>query len=543
MSRLVVASCLALAAGCAANDAAQLMPNNTRCSTNADCLSGSTCIKTQCVPDSESSIDLSLLDFEISPPAESGYVTAQLLGKDYRTSAGTLFSVPKPVTFSCSVFDAVRDPITARVTIFGDPVARIPGRAVDQTLVVATAPVPVGYLPGPHVVRLEPIDQSSPGWETDFLVRSASSAQNGIKEYEQPALPRLMGEVVLRSSVETTVPGVQVRVYAQPSGLPSTTTITDVNGGFAVDLPNAASTTSFEIHADLPAQPSWGFVETLAVGAVQDRSFVVHLERTSTDSIGLAAIRVVGLGADGKPEPVARASVTLTAGSTLSAQIYSVRAVSGDDGYLSLPGSEPAPDHALQLLRARYTIDVDTGSDSDYRRLHSGFDLTSISLAARMDTQIGLSRRVPIAGQVNSAFGRPVAGARVEIEALETIATIATASADGSGQFTALLDPGRYLAKIVPLDSVAGGELLPVGFSGAIEVPDAPPGEVIQLPAITLPTGAVLHGTVAGADGEPLAGSDVEVFAEVSGRAVSLGLTSADTSGAFSIVLPISTAP
>lgn len=435
-----------------------------------------------------------------------------------------------PVVFNAvTVLDRESRAIAARLSIFGSD--RLPGRETDAFLVTSPdRPPGLSLLPGSYSVRVLPVDSALyPGIDIrSWLVRE--SGQSVRREFVLPPSYRtLSGEVVLRTSATTKVSDVEVRARSTASGLPSTVALSDQAGHFALSLPESEETT-FLLSASPRDSlvPAWGYEQVITVSG-ESRSVTIELEAT-TDSIrGESRLRVLGLS-DHAPEPVADATVTFTATTSLASRVFRASGVTDEQGYVSVrSGDLLAP---IALIAARYVVTVDPPPSSAFRRRQLTLDLSDIGPSVIVDKQIELGLRTLLTGTLRSSRGTPVAAAAVQLVPANGARQI-TAATDSAGTFSARVDPGSYLLRIEP--ARGSSQVLPVAFEAVI-VADAPS---VELPPITLPSGAILEGTVIGdADGALVERATVEAFVVDQGRSISLGHAETGKDGVFRLILP-----
>lgn len=512
--------------GCAANEQlAGISASN--CFTDEQCQPGFTCQNLVCV---DPNVDLNGIMIAVDPPAESAYASTHFLTMDIVAAGPAVaLTLPAPARFDYRVLDANGDRIDAHLTFAGT--RRIPGReAVISETFLSARPASLSLVPDRYQVRFLPVGTDVPGVDVPFEVRATTTQ----KDFTLSAtLRNVRGNVAHRADSNIRLPGVLVRAFSVPSGLPSSSSVTDADGAFNILLPDTDDT-SFRIIAEIGAdlQPAWRYEQIIRVERGEDRTLDIGLDRSADDRRGLARIRILGVRDEG-PGPIAGARVTLTASTALATQRFEVAGTTDREGYVvvSTPrGSEP-----LVVLAAQYGIAVEPPVNSAFGRSKGTIDLSRAGPDLIPDKQIELMRRPRVAGRIVSSAGQAVDHAILDFESLDTpTASLPSTTTDASGAYSIWLDPGRYLVRVDPGGAALAGEILPVGFT---EITVGDDGGDIVLPPARLPSGSVLNGVLYGAGGDVVPRANVEVFATEAGAARSIGRTVSDTNGLFSLVV------
>lgn len=535
MSHALRTSPLALlllaASGCGLDYGAQFRPE--RCEVDADCGEGRSCRDLVCVDLANRRV--AQLSVELTPPpTAAGLARTQVRGLSLPEGDEVLdFELPEAATFEGTrVIDAERqDPVAASVTISARD--RIPGREVDVHLSLSAAEGGAfSLVPGTYRARVLPLAGDRPGLEVQNWVVSRAGPSS-VKEFVLGARNRrLHGEVTLRTSRQAKLPAVRVRAVALPSGLPSTEALSDSEGRYEIELPETEDT-AFQLTAtpNDTGQPAWSYRQIVNVPRGEARLFDIGLEETSGASIGILGLAVLGTGQAGSPpEPIAQATVTLTATTSLPTRSFSLRGRTNEDGrVVSETSGEP-----LLILAARYRVEVEPPPAARYARTSTVIDLTRTGPSILTDKQLALAPRPEVRGRITSSLGQSLTGASLLVDDLERVIRPVQVITDERGGFLAHLDPGRYLLRIEGGQTQQGNDAHPVAFARL----DVPAGASTVEFLHSLPAGRVVRGRVIapGARG-PLAELGVELFLELDGRAVSLGRASTQKDGTYGLVI------
>lgn len=531
-SRAALAALLGLAAACSAQDSATAnLPPSETCDGITDCAEGRVCLDNRCVFGEAASLEG--IAVELVPPIDSPYAKTQLLDVDLSpTRFEVALTLPKPAEFDSEVLDASGKRIPARLTVFGDKLARIPGRDLDLSVVfVEDKLTRLRILPGEYTTRVEPFNAAYPGVDSvDWLVRRSGAA--GRKEFRLPAAYRKIQGVVGRAdAADVKVPGMIVRAFSSRSGLPSTIATTAEDGAFTIDRP-ATDATTFRLIAVFPEamQPAWGYEEIISVLVEQDRVVYPSVAETRPSDRVALALKVV----DADSAPVAGCTVTLTASTGVASRVFRVTGTTdaaGAVGLVSTSGRAP-----LVVLAAKYIVDVSPPPGARAASTQLSLDLASTTATAAAQT-IVTPRRVRVTGSVVTAQRNvPLARGQIQLEPLVGTTRIPKVALGTSGEFELWVDPGTYVARIEPAADTIDGEIIPPGFM-LVEVTSGRAEQ--EIPLFTMPNPTVLNGLVVSeAERVPVPRTEVELFANVRGRLVSLGRTSAGTTGHFTLVLP-----
>ena len=525
------AGLVAVIAGCSqSEDASGLFGPASGCTSDLECPSNALCMNLVCV--GRGSISLDRAHLEIRPPVDAPYVRHQRVDQSLDAINGGRISLPQPVTFDYSIRDDAGTAIAARLHIVGTD--RISGRERDVLQGYApNNPSQFRVEPGTYDVRIVPTESERPGLALEGLVVRASVAPI-IKEFRlPPTRRRIVGSVRQRTASNIPVEGVRVRATSRPSGLPSSSAVTLGDGLFEIELPETTDTT-FEVVAEVDAATaaSWRFEQVIQVFTDDTRRVLsIPFEPTSDQMRTMARIRVIGFGASG-PEAVPAAALTFTASTAPATKVFETSAITDKDGFVVVEtdtGEQP-----LDLVAARYTVDIDPPAGSRMARTTVSLDLSSVSPGVVPDRQLEVEPRVRVSGAVTSASGQAAPTVQVHFERLDSAVSRITALTDIEGRYAVWLDPGSHLVRVDPTGAGPIGEALAAGFRN-IDVGHA---ASIELPALTLPPPVAFEGTVVGAQEEPVAKSAVEVFVEAEGRVISVGRAVTDGAGAFRMVVP-----
>ena len=501
------------------------VPTPLECSDDRECSVDQSCHRGQCL-DVKPGV-LANVDVEITPPSTALAARTQLLARDLDTNTETELVLPAPTLFGAiQVLGDMGEPIAARLTIRGHD--RIPTRETDSILLLDSNRVTgVKLLPGLYDVRVLPTDAAKyPGIEIhDFEVRAGAMVPR--RELTVPTRYRtLTGEVTRRTTNQYKIPGVTVQATSIGSGLLSTRATTDQDGRFSILLPETPDT-SFVLTAvpaaDSLGAPSWSFSQTITFGQSQ-REIVIPLEETTAEVRGRVRLRVLGVGPDG-PIAVAGARVVLSATTGLDYRSFTVQAFTNGEGYLP----------ETPLLSATYRVTVEPPVDSPFQPTETRLELGVLNNNLIVDKQLELAPKTAVRGVVQSSSGQPVASATLLFERATGAPRPVSTTTDGDGSYALALEGGSYVVTISPTSNSRVSEPLPVK-TAAVEVPmgDA----AFELPPFALDAGTLLRAIVRDASGSPVARADVELFARVAGRPISLGRAISDESGRVSLVVP-----
>jgi hypothetical protein len=533
--RALVWTALLFGAGCGAPVDAG--PPVDRCLGAVDCGDGQTCLEGICVP--VLGPGPGVISAEVTPPRGSGYVTTQLLAVDLSEIEDALslsFSLPVPTDYELAVLDAVGAPVAADLLLFGG--ARIPGRTLAlQTFLDAGQRARTAMLAGLYTARIRPLALELPGVEVrGFNVRAQPTRV--LKEFRLPSTyRRLFGEVTSSVDSRRKLAGVRVRATSIGSGLLSTEAITDEQGRYLLLLPETDDA-FFRLRADPPAseQPAWSAEETVRVSRDADREYDLPLEPVTESVRGTLRLQILGVGADGSPEPIRRATVTLTStrSTAVDPPVHRVSGATDGSGDLVVDGPMGSTTR-VPVLKARYQVEVVPPAGAPFAANSQVLDLTGAGPGFVLDQQLKVQPRVRVSGTIVADEGVGVDAASVELIPLEPRLRAQSTSTDLQGRFEVRLDPGRYLLVARPERAVISGQVLAL-TTREVRVED---GAELILPELGLAPGVVVTGLVRGArDGAPLAGATVELFLPRAGQQLSLGRAESSADGTFTLVLP-----
>ncbi|MBI4814880.1 MAG: hypothetical protein HY791_01400 [Deltaproteobacteria bacterium] len=485
------------------------------CSTDADCPLGFECGFNSCGEKARPE-NLTSAYVEIIPPAGVPYARSQLISA---IGAASTIVLPEAQVFErVIVLNAVGESIAARVTVAGD--GRLPGLEIEPSvLVLPELPGRLTLSPGRYRAHVVPLDPSTPG----MLVRQWDVSSSGPRLEKQFILPgefpRLEGEVTSRASREQKRAGVRVRAYAVESGLASTEAVSDELGRFEIVLPKTDETTFLVKAAPRDAAgPTWGYEQVVVLAEGDERRLDIPLDDSLPETRGAVRLRVLGLGANG-PEPVLGARVTLTASIAPEFKVLRVEGTTSNDGTVV----SPETDELVEVLAARYLIEVRTSLRSEFRSANELVNLSSVHSDMIADAQVLLAKRVLVESRVLRG-GQAIADAQVELESEAGDVLSDHTAADGGLRLA--LDPGRWRMKIF-------GDGLPIELR-VVEVPDV---ESTVLDPVELARPIEFGGVIVGGRGEPISGATIGVYAVVEGRTAILGQARSADGGAFRMLL------
>jgi hypothetical protein len=522
--RLLLVAALGLAA-CAGDEERLAARDAAPCLEDLDCGDGLRCMAGAC--GRETDAPLERVSIELVPPAGAAAVRTQLLDLERGDGALGDLRLERGIELPVRVLDASGRPVAARITIEGTP--RIPGREVDVAETLSPdRPLLLRLAPGRYAARFDPLDPARPGVAVDaFEIRETTTG----KDFELPAsYRRLFGTVRLRTDGNVLVPGVRVRAVSVPSGLVSSSAVTDETGAYSILLPDTHDP-SVRVVAELDgdARPAWRFEQEIGLVVEGDRRLDIGFEPTPDPLRGLASVRVLGMG-DRGPEPIAGARVTLTASTAVPTQVFTVSGVTDAEGTVVVQtDAGVAP---LEVVAAEYRALVEPPTRSVFARTTITLDLRRTSPSFAPDKHVELPRRVQATGAVLTEDGRSVDGAVLDLEPLDLEgARLRSVTTDLRGGFSVWLDPGRYAVRVAPSAESA----LPTGRF-AIQVPR----DALTFPigTLRLPGGRVASGRILDVDGRPVQGAEVEVFGGAESPVTSLARVQSDAGGRFSVVLP-----
>lgn len=522
---------LALLSACDLSEATQFRPD--RCVVDDDCGEGRSCREMLCVDLVNRRV--AQLSAELTPPPTAqGLARTQVRALALPEGGEVLdFELPEAASFeNTRVIDGEsQEPVAASVIISAKD--RIPGREVDVRLSVSPSQTGAFRLvPGTYSARVLPLEGGRPGLEVQSWV-VGRAGPSSVKEFVLGARSRrLFGEVTLRTSRQAKLPGVRVRAIALPSGLSSTEAVSDSEGRYEIELPDTEDT-AFQL-TGTPSdttRPAWAFRQVVNVPRDEARRLDIGLEATSEASIGVLGLSIIGLRARGAvPEPVAQATVTLTATTTLVTRSFALRGLTNEDGrVVSESTGEP-----LLILAARYRVEIEPPPGALYARTSTIIDLSLTGPSIATDRQIALPPRPEVRGRITSSLGQSLVAAAVSIDDLDRVIRPVQVATDARGDFSAHLDPGRYLIRIEGGQTQESSEAHPVAFARLDVPPAASTVEFLH----SLPAGRVVRGQVTAPAGRGRAAEvGIELFLELEGRAVALGRTSTRMDGSYELVI------
>jgi hypothetical protein len=501
------------------------------CTRDDDCARGQ-CHDNLCVEPSAD--EIAPVDVEIRPDATSGLGATPFLAQTFVDGVAE-HTLARPVHHrEVVVFDGAGAPVDARVTFTGR--TRIPTRGTVATLhLSSTATIGVALLPDVYDLRVVP-DRADlaplvvRGWD----VRPGDDVAR--RELQLPARFRgLQGRVTLRTQHSVPVAGVVLEARGMTTGLVSSTAESDADGGYALRLPESEDVW-FEVRAVVPGALRFAYVGRVFLGtldAERSRRFDVALEDAEPDLVGAVSLAVVGASPDGAV-PVRDALVTLTASSAHPSRQLTVSARTAEKGLSKLVGAPVgAP---IPLLAGVYVVHVRPPANAEHAPLDATLDLSALGPGVILERQLVLDAKRAVVGRVASALGTPLAGAtvRLEREDEDGVPTSVVVVTDADGHFSARVAPGHHVVVVGPPGGVAIDEpLAPTAFS--VEV--GPEAE--DLGTFNLAPARLVRGRARTVDGAPLARAEVEIFARVGARAVTLVHATTDPNGDYFVLLPL----
>jgi hypothetical protein len=501
------------------------------CTRDADCARGQ-CHDNLCLEPSAD--EIAPVDVEVRPDAASGLGATPFLAQTFVGGVAE-HTVVRPVRHrEVVVFDGTGTPVDARVTFTGR--TRIPTRESAATLhLSSTTTVGVALIPDVYDLRVVP-DRADlaplvvRGWD----VRPGDDVAR--REFQLPARYRgLQGRVTLRTQHTVPVPGVVLEARGMTTGLVSSTAESDAEGRYALRLPECEDVW-FEVRASVPGALRFAYVGRVFLGmldAERSRRYDVALEDAQPDLIGAVSLAVVGASPDGAV-PVRDALVTLTASSAHPSRQLTVTARTADKGLSKLVGDPVgAP---IPLLAGTYVVHVRPPANVDHAPLDATLDLSALGPGVILERQLVLAAKRAVVGRVASALGTPLAGAtvRLEREDEDGVPTSVVVVTDADGHFAARVAPGYHVIVVGPPGGASIDEpLAPTAFP--VEVGP----EAADLGTFNLAPARLVRGRARTVDGAPLARAEVEIFARVGARAVTLVHATTDASGEYFVLLPL----
>jgi hypothetical protein len=136
-------------------------------------------------------------------------------------------------------------------------------------------------------------------------------------------------------------------------------------------------------------------------------------------------------------------------------------------------------------------------------------------------------------GHLTSSLGQNLAHASISIDDLDRVIRPVQVTTGDDGSFRAHLDPGRYLVRIEGGQTSQVTDAHPVAFARLDVESNVASIDFLH----SLPAGRLVRGSVRRTDGKAAEGGvDLELFLEIEGRSVSLGRTTTEANGTYSLV-------
>lgn len=535
--RGIVALGLLGPSACGLGDA--LRPNlPENCTSSSDCPNGFVCSAEKCVR----AVQIAgpkALSLEAVPPTGSPFVRTQNVDIPVARLVANGFDIvfPAPTTYETTVLDARDNPISARVSIFGEE--RIPGREVDLSTQVSAHASPKTRLalnPDTYAVRITPLILSVPTVQVrGFTVREQTSL--ATKEFRLPAVYRILrGEVTSSIRAETKLANFVVYATGDVTGLVSTTAISDEAGRYAIMLPESEDT-QFWVQAVPPdrIQPAFGYRQLINVPLDSGRELRIPVEPVNPNRHGDVRLTVLGLSRSEMTIPISDALVTITA--TVSrvreAPVHELTGSTDANGVVHID-RDTGPSDVLPVLQERYLVRVQPDEGAGFAPAQRVLDFTRAGQTFVLDEQVVLQPRALVSGRLVLASGHPAAGARINMEPLAEDARASSTLADAEGFFSLTLDPGRHLFVAAPVASTDEPQPVTVRI---VEVPAEPER---QLGQIQLPAGVWVGGRVLGRpEALPVVGAEIFGFVQVRDRTIRVARSQTGPDGHYRIALPV----
>jgi hypothetical protein len=532
-------------AGCGAKP-----PSASMCQRDEQC-GADACVAGRCLHRAAPPVSWSV---EISPRTDDpsvGLTELPVVAADPR--AFDLTAAPKTTVTGTLALDPAAAPLTAAQVVLELPslIAGRPALQYETALVPAPSPapatfsvaVPKPYLGGPSTLRILP---TSP----DDATHAPAAFSLPLAE----ALPLTLPSKVLTvrgrvlSAADTPLGGFIARVFANGSlvsNVVDTTGTSDADRGVFTLLVPAPADGAAGPSPTVELEPATG---DAPVPHFWSKPFALTANRDFGDlhlpAYGQAnGFKITAQGPGGSKEPVANAIVrahTLLASDDTGTTDFQRDGVTDATGLTSLnllPGST--------IAKRLYEVAVVPPVGSPFATTCTELDV----VAGGVTTILPLGRRLVLRGSVASADGQPVPGALVvaTLTAGETATACdafaapqpSTATTEDDGTFTLFLDPGMYT---IDVDPPAGAPVPRVTQRGVLVSPAFLPT------AVTLPSGALVEGTIRDPNGSPVPLAGVRFYGPACAApavcpAPLEAQTHADVNGHYRAVIPVDGTP
>jgi hypothetical protein len=486
-----------------------------------------TCAPPECPADSTL-----LLVAEVDPPSDSQLVRQEFSSVTLDAATGLfVLALDAQVTLTGTVqigAGATAKPVAATV------VATRPSRIVGRPDVVYQAtvdPTNGSYtlvvsrsLDGAekYAVRVTTTDLSLSPPKT-MLVAADSDKRVDVTFDPPLGLPELHGTIL--DSLQQPVPGMQVQATSVPAdanavALVSTTTVTDASGAFSLRL--AASppaqvllTATPTMLADDGLPSLLRTVDTTKLGPTN--AMTANLTMPPLPATALVSYKIVGTGTSGAMMPVTSATCVF------SADVSDPHAADGTVAtYRTSAMTDLSGEVDVELIpteSGNRTYDVTVTPDAT-QPFATRTTTVNVAPQGGFGPAIELSLRSQLSGRVLDPDGKPLHSLMV-VPAPSTLATAlgpqplaaattpqqATAGSDGS--FSLRLDGGLWdVGLIPPADS-----MLPRLWLTELDLTSD-----LDVGAVTIPRGVMVHGVVHDPSGAPLAHAAVRLYTMASGN-------------------------
>lgn len=343
--------------------------------------------------------------------------------------------------------------------------------------------------------------------------------------FESPLkLPELHGSV--RDSLQQPIAGMQVQATTVPAGattaptVVSTTTTTDANGAFSIRLsatPPAkvllVATPTTMVTTDLPSLTLP--VDTTKLGTAN--SLTTNLSVPPLPAPAHCIYKVTGTGPSGADMPVPSATVLFTADVSDPHATDGTIATYRTSAMTDLLGQVTVDLIPTENGNREYDVVVTPDASQPF-----GAEATTINVAPQggYGPNIPLDLRPQLSGRVLAPSGQALKGLMV-VPSPSTVAaalgptpfTVATTpqqtTADIDGRFAVRVDKGFWDVGLVP----PADSMLPRLWLAQIDL-----SSDVDVGALTLPKGVMVHGVVHDPTGAPLGHADVRLYTVAAGN-------------------------
>lgn len=520
-------------------------PRGPLCQVAVDCAAGAVCVSGNCVvPGTGPTFGL-----EIRPPPGSGLARHQ---RRVQPDGGPLrIQLPSPALLEAVVLDETGassppDQIRSRIDFFLVDPTGLPGRQRLRSVGFVPEESRGGLSPElsaldpelRYLIRVVPNLVQEPGPQAEPFPETWIGPQR-IRDPDPGEVERLplglqpyrevRGTVVNALNTLQRPTGALVQAQGLDTGARSTEDTTQ-NGEFSIRLPNTPDT-RFELTVtppDAEDRAAWRHRSQVDAPVQSIEGLVLELEPTRPDLITATRLQVFGiLSPDSVPQFLPDAQVTFTASASapLRDRSYRVTGRTDDQGFVRVSASGR---REIPLLAGNYVVDVEPPSGVAVRPARTTLRVEKLSSTPTQ--QLVLSEvRTQVRVRVQSESGIPFTRLRVRAVSLEREVPSVEAISDSEGVWRAFLDPGSYALLAFPEQ-----DTLAVSVR-KIEVEEQ---AVQRLAPFILPDSSEVAGILTGPDGQPLAQAEVEAFAVLGERSLSLARTRTDAKGAFELRVP-----